>query len=250
MKKLVSLFLLVTVVLGCSAFDASAEDIFVAATQFNVGSELSDENYERYLAACDEILNEINAEYGTNMHRVTKEEALRKLDIVLPDRQDNIVRMSLDEFEQDARNRAEIDLPLYAKIDREAREKANKYERNSPKDTNTSESIASVYVEASKPITYADALLFGYVGTNSVGSPIWTSVVNLGSHTNTTWAHFWSGDPTTFTYSIIDLGRTATWNGYGDYYHRSGGILYYDGSGSQYTEFYAMNYDISPLVLT
>ncbi|MDR1299637.1 MAG: hypothetical protein LBJ84_05240 [Oscillospiraceae bacterium] len=146
---------------------------------------------EKIYRQYDEILSRINAEYGTNIRRITKEEAYQKYGIELPD-VDISALPTLEEYEGKLRKTAEEEIPLIAQLDMAAKEQAEFSEIEAEErdvTQNASESIMAVYVEASKPLTYAYAWLFAYADYNGSGGKIWTTIVDAASESNVYWAN-------------------------------------------------------------
>jgi hypothetical protein len=215
------------------------QDSFSVANDKAKNAELA-KIYRQY----DEMFSRINAEYGTNMHRITKEEAYQKYGIELPD-VDISELPTLVEYERKLRMTAEEEIPLIAELDRAAKKQveidATETEERDVMQ-NASESIMAVYIEASKPLTYAYAWLFAYADYNGSGGKFWTTIVDAASESNVYWANSWLCDPSTITTGKMDLGRTVKWQGSGDYCQYYDGALHYVSSGSQYVEFYASSY--------
>lgn len=191
----------------------------------------------------NEIIAEINSEYGTNIHILSKEE-LKKYG--LPENtNDNEVNFDSNSFEKELRYIAEVEIPEYDRITKESisglqsKESTLNYFNTEGNTTNISINSASP-VTAKKAINYATAGAKAYIKKNNYGNNVWGTVTNVFCETNmyqTKW--FLSVNPSV---SKIDAGRTLYWTGTGDYCGYVGGKQIYYSSGTQHAELYVGKY--------
>ncbi|WP_035213814.1 hypothetical protein [Desulfitobacterium hafniense] len=208
------------------------------------------------LDSIDAILERVNAEYGTEIRRFTPEELMQRG--IEPKEAAPLTEQQLVELEKRMRHTAETVIPQIELTSQRALEKAKEHgisldnlkkrHENSllesfnglPKRSADSVTPAAALVTATKPINYAIAGASAYIVEDSFGNKKWGNVVRSYCETNIyqpKW--FFSASPYS---SVIDLGRTIYWTGYGDYGEYINGTQYYIGSGTQYAEMYVGNY--------
>ena len=135
----------------------------------------------------NEIIAEINSEYGTNIHILSKEE-LKKYG--LPENtNDNEVNFDSNSFEKELRYIAEVEIPEYDRITKESisglqsKESTLNYFNTEENTTNISINSASP-VTAKKAIKYATAGAKAYIKKNNYGNNVWGTVTNVFCETN------------------------------------------------------------------
>ena len=123
----------------------------------------------------NEIIAEINSEYGTNIHILSKEE-LKKYG--LPENtNDNEVNFDSNSFEKELRYIAEVEIPEYDRITKESisglqsKESTLNYFNTEENTTNISINSASP-VTAKKAINYATAGAKAYIKKNNYGNNV------------------------------------------------------------------------------
>jgi len=113
-RKYITLLISIMMCLSIIPITANSED-----KNDNLG------NLQFDYTAIDNILNKINNEYGTSIHRVTPKEALEKYGIILEETECTTrTQEELFEFEKHMINIAENEIPEYNRITQEAIERA------------------------------------------------------------------------------------------------------------------------------
>lgn len=192
----------------------------------------ADENNRRNV---DTIIEMINEEYGTNIHKLSSEE-LKKYGIQ-NESTESKDEIDLDAFEAELRHIAEVEIP---KFERDSLEMVQLDVTIAEQDTVAATTTQSGPVVATKAIDYATAGSKAYVTTNNSGAKIWGTVVNTFCQTNVYQARwFFAQYPSV---RKIDGGRTLYWQGTGDYGAYINGTQYYLSSGTQYAQLYVGNY--------
>lgn len=186
----------------------------------------------------DTIINQINEEYGLNIHVLSSEELAK---YGLPE-EPRVIKedIDLDAFEKELRHIAENEIPRFERDTQAAIEKERMISYAEPCEEGTSNSAKASPVTATKAINYATAGAVAYKSTNAYGSAIWGSVVSVTCSTNIYQPRWFMALNPTVT--KIDAGRTLYWKGTGDYGAYIDGVQCYLSSGTQYAEMYVRNY--------
>ena len=186
----------------------------------------------------DEIVKQINAEYGTNIHPLSEAE-LEKYGLST-DTEASTEKTDLKVFEAELRYIAEVEIPRFERDTQEAMAKSAAISEvlvDAEKNTFNSKSSPIV---ATKAINYATAGATAYTTTNGYGAKIWGSVVNTFCSSNMYSSRWFMALYPSVT--KIDGGRTLYWEGTGDYCAYINGTQYYLYSGTQYAEMYVGSY--------
>lgn len=207
--------------------------------------ELSTETGQEQAIAA--ILEKINAEYGTSIRPYTDEELVAMgINDSVEKNVMNFQPIDLEEFESQMRHTAEVKIPEYERLTREAslRMKELGISDNDLHAENYQVDSAfsrSTQVVARKPITYATAGTIGSI-IQGLSFNIWGAAGPGFCETNFYQRNWFLSGTEDTKVSIIDGGRTIHWQGFGDYGQYINGVQYYVGSGTQYAEFYASDY--------
>lgn len=186
----------------------------------------------------DEIVKQINAEYGTDIHPLSEAELEKyglPTDVKLPSK-----KTDLKAFEAELRYIAEVEIPRFERDNEEA------LARNAviaKEFSNTEKEVLSSKgdpISATKAINYATAGAIAYTTTNNYGAKVWGSVVSTYCSSNMYQSRWFMSLYPSVT--KIDGGRTLYWSGYGDYCAYINGTQYYLYSGTQYAEMYVGSY--------
>lgn len=186
----------------------------------------------------NEIIEQINAEYGTNIHPLSEAE-LEKYGLptdvkTIPEKTD------LKAFEAELRYIAEVEIPRFDRDTKEALAKSRLISKTVPGEERDTANSKSDPIVATKAINYATAGATAYTTTNSYGAKVWGSVVNSFCSSNMYSSRWFMALYPSVT--RIDGGRTLYWEGTGDYCAYIDGVQYYLYSGTQYAEMYVGNY--------
>lgn len=180
------------------------------------------------------ILDEINAEYGTNFHALSTEELIQ-LGLPTTDSEPMTVG-ELEELENTLRYVAETQIPQFEKATQEAVNVIDIIASNpvtaSAGNSNSALSISSETITATKAIDYATAGAVAYTSQNILGNTIWGEI-QYGFCTTDTQQSTWFR-ATSPTVTRTNSNRTLYWVGTGNYYSNINGTQYYLYSGTQY----------------
>lgn len=172
-----------------------------------------------------EVLTQINSEYGTNIHILSKDE-LEKYGLTKTEmKQSNCVDIA--DLEATLRYLAEFKIPEF--------EKVTQYARSFLSGCTSEGSIAgydSDTVIATKAIDYATAAVEAYTTTDSKGNKKWGSIVKHYCITDISRPTSFMASSTTATRSSDS--KAINWSADGDYMSNINGTYYYLYSGTQY----------------
>lgn len=192
--------------------------------------------------AIEDILAEINAEYGTNIHILTSNKN-QQYGISAPSIP-TLTVSELVELESELRYIAEYEIPEFERTTQEAMQTITNIGISPCAEIETLDTTVASYnydpLFVIKAIDYAVAAAEAYITQDHYGNTVWGSVVDkfcITDRTQSRW--FYAANPTV---SRIDGGRTLYWVGTGDYCSTINGVQYYLYSGTQYAEMYVGNY--------
>lgn len=192
--------------------------------------------------AIDDILTEINAEYGTNIHILTNSE--KQPYEVSSANIPTMTASKLADLKNELRHIAEYEIPEFERTTQEAMQVIARVNTSLCTDIEFPEATVTAYdydpLFAIKAIDYAVAAAEAYITKDRYGNTVWGSVINkfcITDRTQSRW--FYAASPTV---SRIDGGRTLYWVGTGDYCATIDGVQYFLSSGTQYAEMYVGNY--------
>lgn len=230
MKKQNRIFAFALAIILCAFMNTSA---FAAGSNSGAESNVS------------EIIERINAEYGTSIRALTDEELLEYG--IHSTSTDSNKSFNASDFEKTLRDIVENQIPEFERLTQEAYaaiERAGVYLMATDEAARSETSaLRSSYgpVTATKAINYATAAAQAYITEDSYGNTIWGSIVSGVCYTNTnqsTW--FMASNPSV---SHTDGNRSLYWIGTGDYFSNINGTHVYLYSGTQYASMYVGNYD-------
>lgn len=219
-------------VLSAVLIMAMSTVVFAADNTINTEDEIS------------AVLAKINAEYGTNIHKLTDSE-LAKYGMTDAEPQDMAYYDHVD-LEETLRYIAEVKIPQFERTSQEAISTTECLGIDLTTMDLTTSNDSSVRkadedpIIATKPIDYALAGAQAYITKDSYGNTVWGSVVTALCYSNM-YQDIWF---MTYTPSVthIDGRRTLYWTGTGDYFAYINGVQYYLYTGAQYAEMYVGNY--------
>lgn len=190
----------------------------------------------------EDILTEINTEYGTNIHILTSSEnkqfGISTASIPI------LTAFELIDLESELRHIAEYEIPEFERTTHEAMQKIAHVSVSPCVKVESPDAIETFYdydpLYVIKAIDYAVAAAEAYITEDRYGNTVWGSVIDKFCITDPTQLRwFYAANPTV---SHIDGGRTLYWVGTGDYCATIGGVQYFLYSGTQYAEMYVGNY--------
>lgn len=181
-----------------------------------------------------EVLARINAEYCTNIRKLSENE-LAQYGLTTVDPQ-IAQAYELVDLEETLRYIAEVQIPRFERTTQEAQSMM----ANSPSGKGVLSTTGSSVI-ATKSIDYATAAVEAYLTTDSYGNTVWGSILKSYCDTNKNLSTFFIANSTTATH--MDGNRTIRWTGSGDYISNVNGNYYYLYSGTQYAYMYAADYD-------
>lgn len=188
--------------------------------------------------AIEDMLSEINAEYGTNIHILTANFEKKQYGASAP----IIPTLTNSELENELRYIAKYEIPEYEHTTQEAIQAIAHINEQLSTNIATQSSVNALYnpVLAVKTIDYATAVAEAYITEDYYGNTVWGSIVGKDCITDKTQVRwFYTENPDV---SRIDGGRTLYWVGEGDYCATIDGVEYFLSSGTQYAEMYIGNY--------
>ena len=186
---------------------------FATENRFGSGEEISD------------VLDKINAEYGTNIQVLTEQE-LACYGITATETQTKS-SYECGNLEETLRYIAEVRIPQFKQITQEAKAILSAVSGGT-----AAAGTASNTVIAIRAIDYATAAVEAYRTTDSYGNTIWGNILRAYCETNIYQpTYFVSANPTAF---CMDNNRTICWMGEGNYMAYINGSHYYLYSGTQY----------------
>lgn len=177
------------------------------------------------------VIEQINEEYGTNIHRLSTEE-LRSLGLPVSE-PTPMTTTELVQLESTLRHAAETQIPQF----RKATQKANAVLaciENAPTSAAQFGELRSTSdpITATKEIDYATAGAVAYTSKTILGKTIWGEIQHGFCVTDTQQATWFRATNPTVTRT--DNNRTLYWVGTGNYYSNVNGTQYYLYSGTQY----------------
>ena len=219
---------------------ALAISMIMLLSVFPVSAFAAEQSVTYTQNAIEDILAEINAEYGTNIHILTNNEK-QQYGISAT----NIPTMTTSELadlESELRHIAEYEIPEYERTTQEAMQAIARVNEQLSANIITQFAVNASYnpIFAVKAIDYATAVAEAYITEDYYGNTVWGSIVSKDCITDKTQVRwFYAENPTV---SRIDGGRTLYWVGEGDYCATIDGVQYFLSSGTQYAEMYIGNY--------